>query len=119
MGWVDAKWLAPLYRHALAYVLPSREETFGRTITEALSCGTPCLLNDIPIAHEITGGHAVIIDFHNRALVTATLRRLLEEPASREQLRIRGLEQAKKFSFERMAVERVGAVREWLAKNTT
>ena len=119
MGWVDAKWLAPLYRHALAYVLPSREETFGRTITEALSCGTPCLLNDIPIAHEITGGHAIIIDFHNRALVTATLRRLLEEPALREQVRTRGLEQAKKFSFERMAVERVGAVREWLAKNTT
>lgn len=118
MGWVDAKWLAPLYRHALAYVLPSREETFGRTITEALSCGTPCVLNDIPIAHEISGGHALIIDFNNRALVTATLRRLLEEPALSGQIRSRGLEQAKKFSFERMAIERVGAVRDWLKKNT-
>ena len=118
LGWVDAKWLAPLYRHALAYVLPSREETFGRTITEALSCGTPCVLNDIPTAHEITGGHALIIDFHNRALVTATLRRLLEEPALRERIRIEGLAQAKKFSFERMAVERVGAVRAWLEQNT-
>lgn len=117
LGWVEAKWLAPLYRHALAYVLPSREETFGRTITEALSCGTPCVLNDIPVAHEISGGHALIIDFHDRALVAATLRRLLEEPAVREQVRTQGLEQAKKFSFERMAVERVGAVREWLKKN--
>jgi len=117
LGWVDAKWLAPLYRHALAYVLPSREETFGRTITEALSCGTPCVLNDIPTAHEISGDHALIIDFNNRALVTATLRRLLEEPALSERIRIEGLAQAKKFSFERMAVERVGAVREWLNKN--
>jgi alpha-1,3-rhamnosyl/mannosyltransferase len=118
MGWVDAKWLAPLYRHALAYVLPSREETFGRTITEALSCGTPCVLNDIPVAHEISGGHALIIDFNNRSLVTTTLRRLVEEPSLREQIRAKGLEQAKKFSFERMAIERVGAVREWLKKNT-
>jgi len=118
LGWVDAKWIAPLFRHALAYVLPSREETFGRTITEALSCGTPCVLNDIPVAHEISGGHALIVDFNNRAVVAATLRRLLEEPALGEQIRVRGLEQAKKFSFERMAVERVSAVREWLAKNT-
>jgi glycosyltransferase involved in cell wall biosynthesis len=117
LGWVDAKWIAPLFRHALAYVLPSREETFGRTITEALSSGTPCVLNDIPIAHEISGGHALIIDFNNRALVTTTLRRLVDEPALREQIRIGGLAQAKRFSFERMAIERVGAVREWLRKN--
>ena len=96
----------------------SREETFGRTIAEALSCGTPCVLNDIPIAHEISGGHALIIDFKNRSLVTATLRRLLEEPALTAQIRLQGLEQAKKFSFERMAVERVGAVRAWLGQNT-
>jgi O-antigen biosynthesis alpha-1,3-rhamnosyltransferase len=117
LGWVDAKWLAPLFRHALAYVLPSREETFGRTVTEALSCGTPCVLNDIPVMREISGGHALIIDFNNRALVAGTLRRLLEEPAMCEQIRIEGLEQAKKFSFQRMAIERVGAVREWLKKN--
>lgn len=117
LGWVDAKWLAPLFRHALAYVLPSREETFGRTVTEALSCGTPCVLNDIPVMREISGGHALIIDFNNRALVTDTLRRLLEEPAMCDQIRREGLEQAKKFSFQRMAIERVGAIREWLEKN--
>ena len=117
LGWVDAKWLAPLYRHALAYVLSSREETFGRTVTEAMSCGTPCVLNDIPVMREISGGHAWVIDFNDRALVTATLQRLLEDPAMREKIRSAGLEQAKKFSFQQMAVERIGAVREWLEKN--
>ena len=118
LGWVDFKWLAPLYRHALAYVLSSREETFGRTVTEALSSGTPCVLHDIPIMHEISGGHALIIDFNNRSLVSITLQRLLEDFAMREQIRIKGLEQAKRFSFERMAVERVGAIRKWLEENT-
>ena len=118
LGWVDAKWLAPLYRQALAYVLSSREETFGRTVTEAMSCGTPCVLNDIPVMREISGDHALIIDFNDRALVTATLRRLLEEPPLREKIRSAGLEQAKKFSFQQMAVERIGAVRGWLEKNS-
>ena len=116
LGWVDFKWLAPLYRHARAYVLPSREETFGRTITEALSCGAPCVLHDIPIMHEISGGHSLIIDFNQRAAVQQTLQRVFEDDILIERLRREGLEQAKKFSFERMAVQRVGAALDWLKK---
>ena len=114
LGWVEFKWLPMLYRHALAYVLPSREETFGRTTTEALASGTPCLLHDIPIMHEIAGESALIIDFNNRQLVTRTLQQLHADQPLRERLRAGGLERAKKFSFEKMAVERVGAVLDWL-----
>ncbi len=114
LGWIDFKWLPVLYRHALAYVLPSREETFGRTTTEALASATPCLLQDIPIMHEIAGEAAVIVDFHNRELVTRTLRRLYEDESLRQRLGAVGLERSKKFSFEKMAVERVGAVLHWL-----
>jgi glycosyltransferase involved in cell wall biosynthesis len=116
LGWIDFKWLPVLYRQALAYVLPSREETFGRTTTEALASGTPCLLQDIPIMHEIAGEAALIIDFNNRELVTRTLRRLYEDESLRQRLGVAGLERAKKFSFEKMAVERVGAVLNWLAQ---
>jgi glycosyltransferase involved in cell wall biosynthesis len=114
LGWIDFKWLPPLYRHALAYVLPSREETFGRTTTEALASGTPCVLHDIPIMHEIAGDSALIIDFTNRPLVTETLRRLHEDESLRQRLRSSGLERSKRFSFEKMAVERVGAVLDWI-----
>jgi glycosyltransferase involved in cell wall biosynthesis len=114
LGWIDFKWLPVLYRQALAYVLPSREETFGRTTTEALASATPCLLQDIPIMHEIAGEAAVIVDFNNRELVTRTLRRLYEDESLRQRLGVAGLERSKKFSFEKMAVERVGAVLHWL-----
>jgi len=117
LGWVDFKWLAPLYRHARAYVLASREETFGRTITEALSCGAPCVLHDIPIMHEISGGRALIIDFNQRHTVKQSLQRVFEDEALIGRLRREGLEQAKKFSFERMAVQRVGAALDWLSKH--
>lgn len=114
LGWIDFKWLPVLYRHAMAYVLPSREETFGRTTTEAMASGTPCLLHDIPIMHEIAGEAALIIDFNNRPLVVETLLRLHREPELRAQLGGAGLERSHKFSFEKMAVERVQAVLDWL-----
>src|SRR6266849_3830873 len=116
LGWVEEEWLAPLYRHAVAYCLPSREETFGRTVTEAMSCGTPCLLNDIPIMHEVTEDHALLIDFADRDLVTQSLRRLFEDAALRQRLRAEGLAQAVKFSFEKLTRERIDAIRTALSR---
>ena len=66
LGWIDDDMLAPLYRQAAAFCLASREETFGRSVIEAMACNTVCLLNDIPIMREITGGHAMIVDFKER-----------------------------------------------------
>ena len=109
-GWVPEEWLAPLYRNALAFILPSREETFGRCTTEAMACGTPCVLNDIPTNREVSGGHALIINFANRELVTATLRQVYEDASLRERLRLKGMEQAKKFSFENMTRTRIDAI---------
>jgi len=114
LGWIDFKWLPPLYRHAMAYVLPSREETFGRTTTEALASGTPCLLHDIPIMHEIAGDAGLIIDFNDRPLLVRTLQRLFDDEKLRATLRLAGLERAKQFSFKKMAMERVGAALQWL-----
>jgi glycosyltransferase involved in cell wall biosynthesis len=116
LGWVAEQWLAPLYRSALAFVLPSREETFGRCTTEAMSCGTPCVLNDIPTNREISGGHALIIDFADPQLVARTLQRLFDEPALRQKLREQGLAQAKNFSFENMTRTRIDAILATLAR---
>jgi alpha-1,3-rhamnosyl/mannosyltransferase len=114
LGWIDFKWLPVLYRHALAYVLPSREETFGRTTTEALASGTPCLLQDIPIMHEIAGDAAVIIDFNDRKASISALSTIFKDELLRSKLRLAGLNRAKQFSFKKMATERVGAALQWL-----
>src|SRR5262249_44001039 len=34
LGWLGDNLIAPLYRHAVAHCLASREETFGRTVIE-------------------------------------------------------------------------------------
>jgi glycosyltransferase involved in cell wall biosynthesis len=114
-GWVGDDLLAPLYRHALAHCLASREETFGRTVIEAMACGTPVVVNDIPIMHEVTDGQALIVDFKDARAVADALRRVAEDAALRERLRAGGLERARQFTFEKFASERILAIQKLLA----
>jgi hypothetical protein len=114
-GWVDDSMIAPLYRHAAAFCLPSREETFGRSVIEAMACGTPCIVNDIPIMHEVTAGHALIIDYHDPAAVSLALQKLIADDQLINRLRADGIARAQEFTFEKLATERVTAIRQ-LAK---
>lgn len=109
--WVADEWLAPLYRHALAFCLASREETFGRCVLESMACGTPCVVHDIPVMHEVTAGAAVVLDYRDAAAVARTLQNLAEQPGERDRLRQLGLARAAEFSFERLARERIEAVK--------
>jgi glycosyltransferase involved in cell wall biosynthesis len=116
LGWVEDRWLAPLYRNAVAFCLASREETFGRSVIEAMACGTPCVVNNIPIMHEVTAGHALIVDFKNRNETTTALNRIVSEQDLHDRLRSEGLRRAADFSFEKMTRERIDAILELLAK---
>lgn len=111
LGWIDDGVVAPLYRHATAFCLASREETFGRSVIEAMACGTPCVVNDIPIMHEVTAGHALIVNYHNGPAVSDALSKLSTNAALRTRLCDEGLARAREFTFERLITERVRAIR--------
>ena len=111
LGWVDDADLAPLYRQARGFVLASREETFGRCVAEAMACGTPCVVNDIPIMHEVTGGHALIVDFTDTPAATAALETLCTDETSHARLREAGIEWSRQFNFDKLAAERIEAIR--------
>jgi glycosyltransferase involved in cell wall biosynthesis len=114
MGWVGDELLAPLYRHALAHCLPSREETFGRTVIESMACGTPVMVNDIPIMHEVTDHQALIVNFNDPNEVADALQRLATDHALRARLREGGLRRAQRFTFEKFTSERIDTIRQWL-----
>src|SRR5205814_1437614 len=114
LGWVGDEWLAPLYRQSLAFCMASREETFGRSVIEAMACGTPCLVNDIPIMHEVTNEHALIVDFKDVSLVAQTLKTLVEDAKLRARLKLHGIERARFFTFEKFTTERIGAIKRLL-----
>jgi glycosyltransferase involved in cell wall biosynthesis len=115
LGWVTDDLIAPLYRHAAAHCLASREETFGRTVIESMACGTPVIVNDIPIMHEVTAGQGLVVDFTQTEAVTTALRQILTDATLRARLRAGGLARAGEFSFDRFTSERLVAIRRMMA----
>ena len=68
--------LAQLYSACDVYVHVSREDTFGKVIAEALSCGTPAIVYDTTACPEIVGaGCGYAVEVGN---VAAILEKIIE-----------------------------------------
>jgi glycosyltransferase involved in cell wall biosynthesis len=110
LGWVDDCELPALYRGARALVLSTAEETFGRCVTEAMACGCPCVLEDLPVLREIAQSAAVFTEFTDPAVAGAALESICTDDTRWTELRSAGLIRAKAFGFARLAEERVDAI---------
>jgi glycosyltransferase involved in cell wall biosynthesis len=114
LGWVEDAALPALYRGARAHVLPTAEETFGKSVTEAMACGCPCVLHDLPVLREVANDAAVFVDFADSTAAGEALRRICTDDGLAAGMRTAGLKRAADFSYARLARERVGAVLEML-----
>ena len=97
--------LPGLYSGARAFVFPSLYEGFGFPVLEAMACGTPVVCSNTSSLPEVAGEAALLMDPEDTAALAGAIGRLLEDTALRENLIARGLEQARKFSWERAAQE--------------
>jgi glycosyltransferase involved in cell wall biosynthesis len=86
-----------LYAAASALVFPSQYEGGGLPVMEALACGCPAAVADIPATREFAGDAAAFFDPLDVASIADTLRRLQANPALRAELRTRGLQRAGRF----------------------
>lgn len=110
LGWVADASLPALYRGARATIVSSAEETFGRSVTEAMACGCPCVLQDLPVLREVTAGNALFCDFASGPAAGRALQSICTDDALAARLRGAGLLRAADFSFQQLARERVGAI---------
>jgi glycosyltransferase involved in cell wall biosynthesis len=75
------------YAAADLLVLPSRAETYGMVVTEALARGIPVVAGDVGGVSEALGDGGLLVPPGDPAALGAALRRWLTEPALRERLR--------------------------------
>lgn len=107
-----AEAMAELYRSCDVLLGASwTQEGFGLPAIEAMACGVPVALSDIPAFREFAEGAEWAVFFAERDLLGAqgAVRRLLLDENLRSTLRSRGFEVARAFSFPRVAarIERV------------
>jgi glycosyltransferase involved in cell wall biosynthesis len=102
-GWVPAPALAALYASAELVVFPSIVEGFGIPILEAMACGTPVITSTHPACMEVAGDAALAVNPANLAEFRTAIERVLTDHALARELREKGLERAKAFTWERTA----------------
>jgi glycosyltransferase involved in cell wall biosynthesis len=102
-GYVDDADLPALYSGALAFVFPSLCEGFGLPPLEAMACGTPVVTSDTSSMPEVCGDAAVLVEPQDPDSIADGIRRVVENAALRDDLRRRGLERARQFTWERTA----------------
>lgn len=93
-----------LLSHATALVSASKEEGFGIPVIEAMNLGTPVVISDIPIFHEI-GGEAALYAATESPEDFAQQIHTLEDPAIWVVASRRSSEQAQQFSWSKSAEE--------------
>ncbi len=112
LGEVDDEELARLYRGALCFAYPSLYEGFGIPVLEAMACGTAVVTSAEGATAEVAGGAAVLVDPLDTAAIAAGLEQAI---AQRGELRPRGLERARAFSWDESARRILEVYREAVA----
>jgi glycosyltransferase involved in cell wall biosynthesis len=105
-GFVPDKTLAVLYRLARVFVFPSLYEGFGLPPLEAMASGTPVITSDVSSLPEVVGDAALLIDPLDPVAIADAMRRVLMDSDLHENLRQKGLQRVREFSWER-SVRRV------------
>jgi glycosyltransferase involved in cell wall biosynthesis len=102
-GYVDDATLGALYRRAICLVSPSLYEGFGLPIVEAMALGAPVITSNVTALPEVAGDAAVLVDPYDTDAIEQAMRRLLQDDGLRADLRARGFQRARAFTWERAA----------------
>ena len=72
-------------------------------LLEAMQCGCPVITSRVSAMPEVVGEAALLIEPNSLEDLQGAMLRLVQEPGLSEKLKMAGLEQAKRFSWETSA----------------
>ena len=104
--------LDEFYKNALIFALPSLYEGFGLPVLEAMSYGIPCVVGDNSSLSEIAGNSALFVDANNSDDIAEKINLLLSNSELRKDFSRRGVENAKRFSWNEAGEKTLSVLRE-------
>ena len=103
LGYVDDRTREALLQSATIMANASHYEGFGMTLLEAMRYGTPCVISDIPVYHDVAGDSAVYFDQKDPADIAKKITSVLQNPDDLEKRRAAAKAQAESFSWQTVA----------------
>lgn len=104
-GFAPTEDLPYLINRATAFILVSLYEGFGMTAVEAMACGTPVIVSNVSSLPEAVGSAGILVDPYSVGQIAQAINTIAADQKLRFQKSKEGLEQAKKFSWEKMTRE--------------
>jgi len=101
LGFREDRELVELYNQALCLVLPSLYETFGFPVVEAMACGCPVVISDIPALKEIAGKAAFYVNPYDPEEIAYGIREVISNSELRNRLVKEGLLKVKAFNWDK------------------
>lgn len=117
LGAVDYGKLHQLYKLCDVFVCPSYSESFGHPLVEAMASGVPVVSANLPVHREICEDAAVYFDVFDEKELAERCVQVLASGGLREQLRIRGLDRSREFSWQEHVRQLTALVRRVAEQN--
>lgn len=102
-GFIPDKDLPKFYKMAKALIFPSIYEGFGLPPLEAQACGCPVIVSKIASLPEVYGDSALYCDPYDVNDIAEKIENLINNDELQAELKIRGLNNVKRFSWQNSA----------------
>jgi len=103
-----------LYNKSEFFVFPSLYEGFGFPPLEAIACGCPVIVSNVSSLPETVGYAGLFVDPYNPEDIANKMVLLAGSENLRNELREKGFERVKNFSWDKAAKEHVDVFKEVL-----
>lgn len=99
-GWVDDQDVKNYVANAELMVFPTLYEGFGIPPLEAMACGCPVIVSDIPVTKEVCGDAAVYFNPKNFSELSMLIKKVLKKENYKESMYLKGIERSKFYSWK-------------------
>ncbi len=107
LGYTKEEDLPALYQNALCFCLPSLFEGFGLPVLEAMACGCPVVVSNTSSLPEVAGKAGLYVNPLDVNDMAKKLELVIKNKKLRNELSVKGLKQAQKFSWQKAARETI------------
>ena len=107
--------LQKLYVGARCHIHVAYYEGFGLPPLEAMACGTPTIVSNVSSLPEVVGDAALLVNPRDEEEIAVAMHRLLTDDALHAELREKGLQRARTFSWDKAAQRTLAVYRQVVA----